>query len=242
MLTVRKEASPPPWWLLFCERQAFPAKDETARLLRDLVSSIPHWVLSKHQAFSSLPSNKKLDRQQILTDQPLYAFCSPESSFSSKVSSTHSLHFLMALSFPWKWCVLRQPMTSLSTGDLPSKTRFSPFPAWHSGTLMLLTLLTFLLVLLLLIRESHPLSWLQLLCTGQPLPHQYLQLGFLFWGPHLFFSPNLPLNKLHWNSHNNLSCPKPDAFKLLFVCPVSGNGTIFSRGCSGQGKESSPSI
>ena len=47
----------------------------------------------------------------------------------------------------------------------------------------------------------------------------------------------------HWNCYNNLLCLKHDEWHLLFfVCFISGNGTIYLSGCSGQSRESPPSI
>lgn len=91
-----------------------------------------------------------------------------------------------------------------------------------------------------LISESHPFPWFQLLSTGPPLPNQYL----LNWDHssegHSFF-PKCPFDKLPWNSHNNLLCPKHDALKHASLWfPILGNGTlIYLPGCAGQARKSS---
>ena len=48
-----------------------------------------------------------------------------------------------------------------------------------------------------LTRESHPFSWVQLFSTRWPLPNEYLELWFLFWGPRPFF-PTTHLTSSTW--------------------------------------------
>ena len=166
-----------------------------------------------------------------------------------------------------------------------------------------------------LTRESHPFSWVQLFSTRWPLPNEYLELWFLFWGPRPFF-PTTHLTSSTWTLVASLvaqlvkSLPamqetwvwsldwkdpleketaihssilawripwteEPGGLQsmglqrvghdcdrlftgtltityrvsnmmirhlFLFVCFISGNGTIYLSGCSGQRRESPPSI